>query len=334
MTSHSNLENSLSLPFFLRWSTRGWLSFSPAPFETPESLIYPDSTREKLKTLAEQFRDGRESFEALKLPWRRGILFAGGPGQGKSAATRAIASYLGSTTLHITLPAHEVLNAGGWDWACAQILQKIEERQALDPSVRAVVVLDQFDEFTRRMEPQDFFQILDHAWARSQGTLWIATTRHPDLVPKTQAIRPGRFEQMFRFDGPNLETREKLLRNLPLGVSDEYTFRELLDLTESLHFAHFEEMRQICAHLLLEQREMELISAMRVYLQDQLLTSDRSGGYSDVTLNLMQRVHEVDPRVLKSALGLTDIFTALMEKTLADAFEKANETGVESHAQH
>jgi SpoVK/Ycf46/Vps4 family AAA+-type ATPase len=183
------------------------------------------------------------------------------------------------------------------------------------------------------MEPQDFFSILDHAWSRSQATLWIATTRHPDLVPKTQAVRPGRFEQLFRFDGPNLEVREQLLRNLPLGISDEYTFRELLEMTETLNFAHFEEMRQICATLLLEQREMEMISTMRSYLQDQILTSDRTGGLSDLTTDTLQRTTEVDPRLLKSALSLTDIFTTLMNKTLSDAFQKANESGAEPNAQ-
>ncbi len=308
----------------LRWSTHGWLSFTPAPFEDPSKLIYTESVREKILTLAHQFRDGREAFEALKLPWRRGLLFAGSAGNGKTSATRAIAHALGPHALHITLSAHDLLSASTFELACAQTLQRIENHDGC-----AVVVIDHLDELFRRMEPQDFFSILDHTWARSQATLWIGTTRHPDLVPKTQAVRPGRFETMYRFEGPHLEIREQLLRNLPLGISDEYTFKELLEQTDSLSFAHFEELRQICATLLLEQRELEMISAVRQYLQDQILTADRLGGVSDLTTDLQVRAAEVDPRVLKAALSMTDIMTTLMEKTIADAFEKASEAGAE-----
>ncbi len=311
----------------MRWTRSGWLTFAPPPFEDPSKLIYSPSHREKLANFATQFRNGREAYEALQLPWRRGILFAGPAGQGKTAATRAIAHFLGPNAPHWTIPAHEILNASTWEYALSDCLDLSDHW----PAPR-VIILDDIDTVIGKMEPFEFFSILDHALARSEGSIWIATTRHADLLPKTQAIRPGRFEQVLRFDGPNIELREQLLRNLPLGIPDENSFRDLLELTEGLTFAHFEELRQICATLLLENREYEMVSTVRVFLQDQLITGDRNGKPSDLTLETRQRIDQVDARVLKAALELTDVLTGLMDKTLAEAFERSRETG-ESNAE-
>lgn|GEM_PF-1042377 len=304
----------------LRWSRQGWLAFAPPPHEDPSRLVFDAELRNQLERLSRAFRDGRENFEALRLPWRRGLLFSGAAGQGKTAATRAIAHNLGPATPYITIPAHEISHAGLLERAFADAL--VHLAPATGPSV---VILDHLDEMITRMEPHEFFNVLDHALERSRGTLWIATTRHAELLPKTQCVRPGRFDINVRFDGPPLPLREVLLRNLPLGLANDSSFHELLELTEGLTYAHFEELRQICATLLMEGREYEIADAVRGHLRDQLIAGNRQGGASDLTEALGRRIEEVDPRTLQAALNMTDVLGALMEKTLEAAFLKQQE---------
>ncbi len=284
-------------------------------------MVFDAQLRGALERIAQQFRNGRENFEALRLPWRRGLLLSGAAGQGKTAATRALALFMGKNTPHITLNAHDVTGAGAFQKALSDALIFFDSL----PAPR-IFVLEHLDQMISRMETHEFFSILDHALARSQGSLWIGTSRHAELLPKTQSIRPGRFDQSLRFEGPTIELREVLLRNLPLGLSDENSFRELLELTEGLTYAHFEELRQLCANLLLEGREFEIPNTLRSHLRDQIIASDREGGVSDSTAEANRRITEVDPRVLRAALDMSDVLQALMEKTLDAAFEKRLET--------
>ena len=320
-------EAQTSSPHAYQWSRHGWLPFPPPRHEDPARLIYDAPLRATLERLARLFRDGRENFEALRLPWRSGLLLSGPAGQGKTAATRALALFMGKTTPYITVDSSEITGAGALQKALSDLLTF---QQTL-PAPR-IVVLDQIDQMIARMETQEFFSLLDHALARSEGTLWVGTTRHAELLPKTQSIRPGRFDRSLRFEGPSLELREVLLRNLPLGLSDENSFRELLELSEGLTYAHFEELRQICAGLLLEGREHEIPDAVRSHMRDQLISGDREGGVSDSTSEVNRRVTEVDPRVLRAALDMTDVIEALMEKTLDAAFEKRLESPGEADA--
>ena len=64
---------------------------------------------------------------------------------------------------------------------------------------------------------------------------------------------------------------------------------------------------------------------MRDYVEDQLIAGDRSGGLSDSTVALRDRVQQVDSRVLQAALDMTDVFRLLMEKVIGDAAEKAQD---------
>jgi SpoVK/Ycf46/Vps4 family AAA+-type ATPase len=188
------------------------------------------------------------------------------------------------------------------------------------------VVLEDVDRMISRMETQEFFELLDHAMERVDGIFWIATTSRPEASPKTQLVRPGRFDESLRMDLPGTGLRQEILMNefvVPffptLSDDEEKLLLELVEVTQGLSYAHFAEMRQIAARLKLDGRENELWAELRAYIQDQVIASDRSGGLSDATVHLRVRAEEVDSRLLTAALDMTDVLRALMDKTVADA---------------
>jgi SpoVK/Ycf46/Vps4 family AAA+-type ATPase len=313
-----------------RWTRHGILTLPWSPFETPEKLAQAPAIRETLARLTESFARGRESFHALRLPWRRGLFLYGPPGSGKSAAGRAAARAL--NWRHLTVPAHEILDAHLLERALADALGASER----------VIVLEDVDQMIHRMETDVFFTLVDHAFERSEGQLWVATSRRPEDAPKTQLVRPGRFETSIHLAAPPAAVRKETLMSFLLpfftaepagaeGVSiDEEALADLVARTEGLSFAHFEELRQVCARLKLESREAELWPAVHEYLQDQLIAGDRWGGAGDLRAQVDRRVAELDPRVLMAAIEVTDVFRTLMDKVIGDAAERAREEQAET----
>jgi SpoVK/Ycf46/Vps4 family AAA+-type ATPase len=300
---------------FCRWTRDGLLHFNWNSYESFESLILVQNLREKITKRVQLFREGKEIFQSARLSWRYGYLLFGQTGTGKTAATRAIARFLEWD--YFTIPAHEILDSHLLERALAEVIQKPHR----------VIVLEDVDQMIERMEPEVFFCLIDHAMERAEGTFWIATTRHAENTPKTQMIRPGRFDESIRFDLPSSDLRKELLaRLLPEEIREpnEAQIPEYVSLTEGLTFAHFEELRQIVARMRLEKIEAgDFLPVIKSYIEDQLIGGDRLGGLSDQTMELRERVRQVDSRVLASALDMTDVFRTLMEKVIGDAAEQA-----------
>ncbi len=343
----------------LRWTRDGALTLPWAAHESFDSLVQTPALQERLRGIATRFREGKGAFARRSLTWRCGLFLFGPAGTGKSAAARAIARLLEWDC--VSIPAHEILDSHLFESAMAFAATK---------EGPCVIVLEDIDELIRRMEPHVFFTILDQAMYRTEGALWIATTRHAEHAPKTQLLRPGRFEDAIRFDHPSTDLRRLLLEHclpeatatLPSqgpvtdtawmsnsetlsdaagSASDSVAFSsvspiaetfldEMVAATAGLSFSQFEEIRLVTIRAELDEKSGTLESEIRTYVQDQIIAGDRSGGVSDLTEEVEERVRQLDPRVLKAALDMTDVFRTLMEKTIGDAAEKAREGSASS----
>jgi SpoVK/Ycf46/Vps4 family AAA+-type ATPase len=306
----------MNQPKLVRWTRSGILEFSWSPFESLEKLVLPAALRERLIARAEALAMGEAHYHELRLPWRYGIFLYGPSGTGKTAASKGLALQL--NWRHITLPAHEILDSHLFEKA---LFDAISEEHA-------VIVLEDIDVILRRMEPEVFFTLLDHAMERAEGSLWVATSRHAETIPKTQLLRPGRFDESIRMDLPQVDLRKEILTQV-LGVSDEIldpppegvmNLPTWLEMTAGLSYSHFEELRQLTARLRMEKRLAEDIQfEMKSFVEDQLIAGDRLGGLSDETARVEERVRQVDPRILMAALQMTDVFRTLIEKVVGAA---------------
>jgi SpoVK/Ycf46/Vps4 family AAA+-type ATPase len=295
----------------IRWTREGELSFPWGRFETLDTLVLSEGLLEQLKNITQPLLSAREQFLKFELPWRCGVFLFGPPGSGKTAAGKAIA--LSLNWQHFTIPSHEIMDSHFLERALADAV-KTPER---------VIVLEDVDVMIRKMEPQVFFELLDHAMSKSEGFFWIASSRHPEETPKTQLLRPGRFEEAIRLEIPQAELRAQILKQLLTEIeefSEENPLSVWIENTSGLSFAHFEELRQIKLRMLVQGRDkIEISLALSGYVNDQLIAGDRWGGLSDSTQDLKQRASEVDPRMLLAALDMNDVFRRLIEKVISDA---------------
>ncbi|MBI3555901.1 MAG: ATP-binding protein [Deltaproteobacteria bacterium] len=304
----------------LQWSRSGMITGSWGPYENFESLVFSAALQTQLQKLALGFLGAQDFCAKAKLPWRRGAFVFGPGGVGKSAASRAVALLLGWQ--HITIPAHEVLDT-------PQLTRALFECARHSPSV---VVLDNIDQFLTRIDETDFFDIFDLVSERSDGIFWVVTSRKPELVPKNQLVRPGRFEEAVRLTPPSADVKKKYYENhlepfmvAALGGQPETLGASklehiaLLESNPDLSYAHLQEMRLLIAKVIMDGDPEKLVPEFQMFCQEQVIAGDRWGSPSSQSHELEDRVRLSDPRLLMSALHITDAFKKIVEATISNA---------------
>ncbi len=305
-----------------RWTRGGLVSSLWNPFETDTRLVFDTELRDRIQRMSQVFLQSQDDFHRMKLVWRRGVFIYGPPGCGKSALSRGIAQQMGWT--HISIPGHEILDSHLLEQALAECTQ---ERPV-------VLVLEDVDDMLRKMDPYAFFQILDNWMIQSDGVFWVSTTRRPEMVPKAQLVRPGRFDEWMKLSEPTLEIRRRVLEELMPEEVDRGFVHECAIQMSGLTYSHLEELRHLLVRLRIESKDSSAIAAaVTDYLDTQLIAKDRWGGLNDASAEVEERVKHVDSRILLSALDLTDVFKRLMEKVITDAFAKAQEEKAQGEGQ-
>ena len=185
----------------------------------------------------EGFWDRREWFQRLQLPYRRGYLLHGPPGNGKTSAIRAMLSHKGISahSIHLHMP-----NVDDGD-----MLHMFEAAGSEAPSL---VVLEDIDRcFAPRAEMDDGPQVhlqtllncLDGV-ATCDGVVVVATANAPEVLDAAILRRPGRFDRVIEFPNPSADLRQKYLAG-KLCTLSMAEMQACVDKTAGFSFAQLQE---------------------------------------------------------------------------------------------
>lgn len=161
------------------------------------SLILRAGLIEDLIADIEAFRSRQDWYVEHGVPYRRGYLFIGGPGGGKSSTTAALAG-------HFKLPLY-VLNLGSF-LGDDSLMEAVGEAPA--GCILSIEDIDATRAAVRRTGPDDkgsgitlsaLLNCLDGAMAK-EGRILIMTSNHPERIDPA-IIRPGRIDKTVIF-GP------------------------------------------------------------------------------------------------------------------------------------
>jgi SpoVK/Ycf46/Vps4 family AAA+-type ATPase len=166
-----------------------------------DDLVLPVPMVRDIQANVEGFFACPERYAYLGIPHRRGFLFAGPPGCGKTLTLKTLAS---------NTPAKFISVLGTADVNDGTIRYALDLAEKHTP---AVVLLEDLD---RMVQAKDislshFLNLLDGLKALS-GVLVIATCNEPDKLDPALIHRPSRFDRVWRFDLPKYEQRLELLR--------------------------------------------------------------------------------------------------------------------------
>lgn len=202
-----------------------------------EDLILKDGFLERILQDARSFVAGRATYMKYGLAYKRGLLFAGAPGNGKTACLRILLRELALPTLIVRSFSSRY---GDVESNVAAAFMKAKR------AAPCALVLEDLDVLVRGGALSALLNELDGLGADT-GILTLATSNHPEALDPALAERPSRFDRVYRFDAPDREARHRYLahwnRRLEAELRvGEATVVRLADDTAELSFASLQEL--------------------------------------------------------------------------------------------
>ncbi|KAJ8507663.1 hypothetical protein ONZ45_g9995 [Pleurotus djamor] len=186
------------------------------------------------------FFSSQETYRQLSIPWKRGIIMHGPPGNGKTISLKAIMKQcdaLGYAPLYVK-------SFQSWKGEEGAMSDVFEKARQTSPSV---VILEDLDSLINDRNRSFFLNQLD-GLEGNDGLLVIGTTNHFDRLDPGLSTRPSRFDRKFLFDDPDQEERalyakywqQKLSSNKDIDFPDSLV-DEIAAATTNFSFAYLKE---------------------------------------------------------------------------------------------
>jgi SpoVK/Ycf46/Vps4 family AAA+-type ATPase len=204
---------------------------------TFENLILREGLKEQIRDDFEQFFASQEMYERFGIPWKRGVLFIGPPGNGKTHTVKALVNHLSRPCLYVKAFKAEYESD-------QENIGRVFARART--STPCLLVLEDLDSMIDDKSRSFFLNELD-GFESNTGVVVIGTTNHPEKLDTAILDRPSRFDRKYRFDLPGpLERAEymKLWNNRlqpELRISS-VGINELVRITEWFSFAYLKEL--------------------------------------------------------------------------------------------
>lgn len=174
-------------------------------------------------------------FRAHRLPFRRGYLFYGPPGNGKSSVIKVMAAH--------RLIEPFLLNFDSGDLDDSGVYRMFELAHRSAPSL---IILEDLDRVfprgkanTQGVNFQALLNCLDGV-ATQEGVIVVATANDPTALDAAILQRPGRFDRVVAFRPPSAELRRRYWLNLNPNLAGE-VLDQVIAAAEGFSFAQLRE---------------------------------------------------------------------------------------------
>ncbi|MEO2202180.1 AAA family ATPase [Paenibacillus pabuli] len=175
------------------------------------------------------FDDGKDFFNENNIPYRRGILLYGPPGNGKSSLIQAVAS-------EVNAPVIYWMVSGNTRSDNIQILFDFIDK--ISPALLVIEDLDALPDHCRSV----FLNTLDGV-GRREGIFIIGTTNYPERVDSALVNRAGRFDRTYYFGVPDDAKRAQFFELSKLDkFLNERQIEDVVKLTSGFSFAQLNEV--------------------------------------------------------------------------------------------
>jgi AAA+ superfamily predicted ATPase len=204
---------------------------------TFDSLILRDSLKEDILHDIAWFFDAKQTYDRYGAPWKRGILFVGPPGNGKTHTIKAVLNAAGQRCLYVQSFR---TNYGRAEDSIRDVFDEAGKEAP------CILVLEDLDTLVTEKNRSYFLNQLD-GFMENSGILTLGSSNHPEKLDPAIAKRPSRFDRTYTFDLPEQSERYTYLARWnravdpELRLSDE-TLTDIAVCTEGFTFAYLKEL--------------------------------------------------------------------------------------------
>jgi hypothetical protein len=258
-----------------RWTGSSRL-FQQIGGTTFDSLILPEKLKNEIQADVTRFFDARESYEKYRIPWKRGLLFVGPPGNGKTHAIKALINATGRPCLYI-----KTFDSDCWGEETG-IRRVFERARAASP---CLLVFEDLDSLVTDENRSFFLNEMD-GFASNVGILTIATTNHPAKLDPAILDRPSRFDRKYHFGLPARPERLAYVEKWNQTLEPEARLTgdgviQAADKTEGFSFAYLKELYLSSLMAWVAERETQTMDAILLgqveSLREQMKTVGENG---------------------------------------------------------
>lgn len=191
---------------------------------TWDDLFLPEEIKDQLQSLVENFLASKDFYLQNRIPWKRGILLYGKPGNGKTSIIRTVMSMYNFKPVTIV--------AGANDEAVREAFAYAEEQS---PSLLYFEDLDSLLE--KSVDISSFLNLMDGISTKN-GLLVIATANEVKKLKSNITDRPSRFDRKFEIPLPNQEMAYIYLKRWFGTLISAKKCRELSKYAEKYDFSY------------------------------------------------------------------------------------------------
>lgn len=202
-----------------------------------DNLVLRAGLKRELQEDLASFFASREVYDIHKIPWKRGILLIGPPGNGKTHAVKALINQSNQPCLYV-----KSFNAC-WGTDHDRIRDVFARARKTTP---AIVVLEDLDSLIDDGNRSFFLNELD-GFAVNTGVVVLATTNHPEKLDSAILERPSRFDRKYYFNLPADRERLEFVASWNMSLEDDLRLSDsvlprIADATDGFSFAYLKEL--------------------------------------------------------------------------------------------
>ena len=242
---------------------------------TFDNLILRDALKQEIQADFAQFFLSREVYERYHIPWKRGVLFTGPPGNGKTHTLKALVNQLGKPCLYVKGFKSE------YETDQENIRLVFQRARMTTP---CLLILEDLDSMIDDKSRAFFLNELD-GFETNTGVVVLATTNHPDRLDSAILDRPSRFDRKYYFDLPAEAERSAYIAAWNDDLQPELRLSETIALeviqqTEDFSFAYLKELfLSSMMHWMAMAGDIsmdKIILGQATQLREQIVTSAKS----------------------------------------------------------
>lgn len=239
---------------------------------TFDNLILPAAEKQQIRDDFQHFFSSREEYERFGVPWKRGVLFHGPPGNGKTHTLKALINWLDKPCLYV-----KSFKPSRYETDHEMIRRVFARARQTTP---CLLVLEDLDSIIDNSNRSFFLNELD-GFAANTGIVVLATTNHPERLDPAILERPSRFDRKYAFPLPEASERAAYLslwneRAEPALRLSEDGISALTVATEGFSYAYLKELWLSSMVRWMDTREAgsmdTLMAAQAAHLKEQMAT--------------------------------------------------------------